>query len=209
MISKIKIIISEIDGIITDGSIPIDELGYTPFKNYCLKDFEAINKIKSMFKFIFISNNSSVNYNLCRKKNIPFSHSTNKKQTIIKAVKKYNFTFSETKLGILSFHSRMTGKKKYNFKGEVLELGAGSCWFSALISKTPEIKNIYALDISEELLKTIGNKIIVSLKGNKEKIKFVNANFHKLPFDNNKFDVVVCDASLHHAQPRAKFASSA
>jgi len=93
MLSKIKLVISEIDGIITDGSIPIDELGYTPFKNYCLKDFEAINKIKNMFKFIFISNNSSVNYNLCRKKNIPFFHSANKKQTIIKVINKYNFTF--------------------------------------------------------------------------------------------------------------------
>ena len=30
--------------------------------------------------------------------------------------------------------------KKYNFKGEVLELGAGSCWLSALMSKIPEVK---------------------------------------------------------------------
>jgi len=91
-------------------------------------------------------------------------------------------------------------KKKYNFKGEVLELGAGSCWFSALVSKIPEVKNVYAIDISKELLETIGNKVIVDLEGEKEKIKFVNTDFHKLPFDDNKFDVIICDASLHHAQ---------
>jgi len=91
-------------------------------------------------------------------------------------------------------------KKKYNFKGEVLELGAGSCWLSALISKIPEVKNVYAIDISKELLETIGNKVIVDLGGKKEKIKFINTDFHKLPFDDNKFDVIICDASLHHAQ---------
>lgn len=91
-------------------------------------------------------------------------------------------------------------KKKYNFKGEVLELGAGSCWLSALISRNAEIKNVYAVDISKELLETIGNKVIVDLEGNKEKIKLISADFHKLPFADNKFDTIVCDASLHHAQ---------
>lgn len=91
-------------------------------------------------------------------------------------------------------------QQKYNFKGEILELGAGSCWFSALISKIPKVQNIYALDISKELLETIGNKVIIDLKGNREKIKFINADFHKLPFTDNKFDIIVCDASLHHAQ---------
>jgi len=93
MLSKIKLVISEIDGIVTDGKIPIDELGYTPFKNYCLKDFEAINKIKTMFKFIFISNDGAINYNLCRRKNIPFFCLPNKKQAIVKVAKKYNVTF--------------------------------------------------------------------------------------------------------------------
>ncbi|MEA2098117.1 MAG: class I SAM-dependent methyltransferase [Patescibacteria group bacterium] len=91
-------------------------------------------------------------------------------------------------------------KKKYNFKGEVLELGAGSCWLSALMSKIPEVKNVYAVDISKELLERIGNKVIVDLRGNKEKIKLISADFHKLPFADNKFDVIICDASLHHAQ---------
>ena len=93
MLSKIKLVVSEIDGIVTDGTVPIDELGNTPFKNYCLKDFEAINKIKTMFKFVFISNDGSINYNLCRRKNIPFFYFPNKKQAIIKAVTKYNCTF--------------------------------------------------------------------------------------------------------------------
>lgn len=90
--------------------------------------------------------------------------------------------------------------KKYIFKGEILELGAGSCWLSALISKIPEVKNIQALDISSDLLETIGNKIISCLDGEKAKINLVSADFSKLPFSNNKFDIIVVDAALHHAQ---------
>ena len=91
-------------------------------------------------------------------------------------------------------------QKKYNFKGEVLELGAGSCWLSALMSKLAKVEKIYTLDISGDLLETIGNKVIGNLKGEKRKIKFIVSDFHKLPFNDNKFDIVVCDASLHHAQ---------
>jgi len=91
-------------------------------------------------------------------------------------------------------------QRKYNFFGEVLEVGAGSCWLSALISKTPGVRKIYALDISRDLLETIGADIICRLNGNKEKIEFINADFNNLPFENNKFNIAVCDASLHHAQ---------
>lgn len=90
--------------------------------------------------------------------------------------------------------------KKYDFKGEILELGAGSCWLSAQISKIPEVKNIYALDVSYDLLKIVGNKIIDYLGGERKKIKFVCADFNKIPFIDNKFDIIVIDASLHHAK---------
>jgi len=68
----LKIVVSAVDGIITDGMAPIDELQNIPFKNYCMKDFEAINEIKKSFKFVFISSDNNVNYNLFRSKNIPF-----------------------------------------------------------------------------------------------------------------------------------------
>jgi len=91
-------------------------------------------------------------------------------------------------------------RKKYSFKGEILELGAGSCWLSALISKIPEVKDIYALDISNDLLERIGNKVIDHLRGERKKIRFVNADFNEIPFSDSKFDIIVADASLHHAQ---------
>lgn len=91
-------------------------------------------------------------------------------------------------------------REKYNFEGKVLEIGAGSCWLSTLISKIPEVKSIYALDISNDLLKIIGNKVIDCLGGEKNKIKFIKADFNKLPFADNEFNIIIFDASLHHAQ---------
>ena len=69
---KIKMIVSEIDGTITEHMNPIDELGNTPFKTYYMKDFEAINELKKHFKFAFVSSDNAISYHLCQRKNIPF-----------------------------------------------------------------------------------------------------------------------------------------
>ena len=79
----LKVIVSVVDGVITDGLIPIDELQNTLFKNYCLRDFEVINEIKKMFKFIFISSDNSVSYNLFRARNIPFYYAPKDKVRVL------------------------------------------------------------------------------------------------------------------------------
>ncbi len=90
-------------------------------------------------------------------------------------------------------------KARYDFHGEILEIGAGSSWLSALISKIPAVKKVYALDASRDLLEVADKYIINRLNGIKSKIELVNADFNSLPFEDNKFDIVLCDASLHHA----------
>lgn len=87
----------------------------------------------------------------------------------------------------------------YKFKGEILEIGAGSAWLSALISKIPETRKVYALDISQKLLKKIGEKVFKKLEA-EDKIEFVACDFSKTTFENDKFNFIVCDAALHHAQ---------
>lgn len=69
--SRIKIIVSEIDGVITDGCVPIDYMNNTLFKTYCVHDFEAINELKSYFTFVFLSSDTAVSYNIMRSRNIP------------------------------------------------------------------------------------------------------------------------------------------
>ena len=57
----IKLIVSEIDGVITSGVSQIDNVGITLFKDFYLGDFEAINKLKSTFQFVFLSADNNVN----------------------------------------------------------------------------------------------------------------------------------------------------
>jgi 3-deoxy-D-manno-octulosonate 8-phosphate phosphatase KdsC-like HAD superfamily phosphatase len=95
--SNIKLVVSEIDGVITDGRQPIDELGNTSFKNFFMADFEAINKIKAKCPFVFISNDNSISYNFCRSKNIPFYWAPkDKRQVLSEILRRYNVTADDT-----------------------------------------------------------------------------------------------------------------
>lgn len=69
--SNIDIIVSEIDGILTDGFKPIDNMNLCLFKNYCEKDFEVINELKQHFTLVFLASDSDVSYNVMRSRNIP------------------------------------------------------------------------------------------------------------------------------------------
>ena len=90
---NIKIVVSAVDGIITEYLSPIDELGNTLFKSYYMKDFEAINEIKKAYTFVFISKDQAISYHLFRRKNIPFYYAPkSKKEGLIKIMRKYGVT---------------------------------------------------------------------------------------------------------------------
>lgn len=90
-LKDIQIIISEVEGILTQGWVPIDELGNSPFKLFYYRDFEAINILKAHFKIVFISSDNKVTYNLLRGKQIPFYYDPkNKRQALLSVLKKYS-----------------------------------------------------------------------------------------------------------------------
>lgn len=93
----IKIIISEIDGVITSGRSMIDNIGITLFKDFYIGDFEAINKLKTDVQFVFLSSDNNVNYNMCARKCIPFFWAQKSKRDILLDIlRKYNYTLDET-----------------------------------------------------------------------------------------------------------------
>jgi ubiquinone/menaquinone biosynthesis C-methylase UbiE len=85
------------------------------------------------------------------------------------------------------------------FRGRVLEIGAGGAWLSAELSKQPGVVEIIAIDASPKLLKEQAPKTFKLLKANTAKITRMPGDFHALDFPNNHFDFVVCSAVLHHA----------
>lgn len=93
----------------------------------------------------------------------------------------------------------LTKKCGLEFRGRVLEIGAGAAWFSAELSKLPKVVEITATDASAKLLKHQAPKIFKLLKAHAAKITRMPADFGKVDFPNNHFDVVVCADALHQA----------
>ena len=93
----------------------------------------------------------------------------------------------------------LTKKCGLEFRGRVLEIGAGAAWFSAELSKLPKVVEVTATDASAKLLKHQAPKIFKLLKAHETKITRMPADFGKLDFPNNHFDVVVCADALHQA----------
>jgi len=91
-----QIVISEIDGVITNGLDAVDTMSNVLFKNYCNKDFEAINLLKPFFTFVFLSSDSAISYGVMRSKNIPSyftKYRTDSKVALInKIINRYNVT---------------------------------------------------------------------------------------------------------------------
>ena len=83
------------------------------------------------------------------------------------------------RLPIFTFISR-----QYKLQGTVLEIGVGSAWLSASLSKITDINKVYALDISQDILNKIGEKVIIELNGNKEKIDFIIKEMNRVLKDN-------------------------
>lgn len=86
------------DGVLTSGDITIDELGNILYKTFNSKDFEAINELKKYFTIVFLSSDNKINYNLCRRRSLPFYWGKNeeeKYQKLIEILRRYNMTPDE------------------------------------------------------------------------------------------------------------------
>ena len=101
-------------------------------------------------------------------------------------------------------------KSFIDFVGIGAELGAGSCWFSSLLSRSDRITNITVIDINKDRLDLAKSFFIPKFKGNIEKIKFHTGDFHdRLPLKEGSLDFIICDASLHHATNLPRLLSQA
>jgi ubiquinone/menaquinone biosynthesis C-methylase UbiE len=84
-------------------------------------------------------------------------------------------------------------------RGKVIDLGAGTCWATARISKVQEVEEVVALDMSERFLTTVGDRVITQLSGNRKKIRFAVSSFNDIPLDSDYFDCAFLIAAIHHS----------
>jgi ubiquinone/menaquinone biosynthesis C-methylase UbiE len=94
---------------------------------------------------------------------------------------------------IMYFYERIL--PKVDFAGRVLEIGAGTCWASALIKKKHQESLVVASDISPYALEK-GCKVASLLESGVD--YSVACDAEHLPFSDEYFDVVLSNAAIHH-----------
>lgn len=97
------------------------------------------------------------------------------------------------------FIAFLTRRCGLEFRGRLLEIGAGAAWFSAELSKLPQVVEITATDVSARLLKVHAPRVFRLLQAKEAKITRMPADFGNLDFPANHFNTVVCADALHRA----------
>jgi len=85
------------------------------------------------------------------------------------------------------------------FRGRILEIGAGGAWLSAELSKLPRVVAIMATDLSPYPLKEYAPRVFELRHAHARKITRMASDFHRLDFPDHYFDYVVCSSVLHRA----------
>ena len=83
----------------------------------------------------------------------------------------------------------------------VLEIGSGTCVLATLLSNESGIKEIVCTDISMRRMQAALTNTLSIVDGQAEKLSQAAMDFNtRFPFEDAEFDVVICDAALHHAR---------
>jgi len=115
----IKLIILDVDGVLSDGKKWYDSTGRTILKTFCDKDFTAIKKFKSGgCSVMFLSGDKSINEQIAKNRNIYFVYTRGKcKSEFLEQIKaKYNVADNEIAfMGDDTFDKGLMDKLKYSF----------------------------------------------------------------------------------------------
>jgi SAM-dependent methyltransferase len=85
-------------------------------------------------------------------------------------------------------------------RGKVLEQGAGCFWLSSYLSSFDQVEEVVGVELSESRIAAFRDLSLSLFKGsNPDKIRYVVGDMHRLDVPDGTFDLVVCDAVLHHA----------
>ncbi len=82
-----------------------------------------------------------------------------------------------------------------------LDLGAGSCTTSLVLSREKFVAEIVAADLSIVRMQRLAPRIQALFGGDLDKLNFVAADMNEaLDFPDNHFDLIIMDAALHHSR---------
>ena len=82
---------------------------------------------------------------------------------------------------------------------KVLDLGCGTGWLSAFLSRFDQVESIVALDADAHNLETMLPVVSRALGADLSKVKPTRGLFQPLPFGDGELDLVVASSAVHHA----------
>lgn len=103
----------------------------------------------------------------------------------------------------LAFALRAAGLRPH---GELVELGAGTCWLSAELAKLPDVRRIRAVEFSQRRIAQLAPIAIAHLGAPAEKIERHLADFYDHGLQPGGADFVFMDAAFHHARDPERLA---
>ena len=85
-------------------------------------------------------------------------------------------------------------------RGKVLEQGAGICWLASYLSSFTDVEEVVSVELIENRILAY-RELSSSLFKNADpaKIRSIVGDMHRIDVPDGTFDLVVCDAVLHHA----------
>ncbi len=84
-------------------------------------------------------------------------------------------------------------------RGRVLDLGAGTCWATARLSRVPAVEEVTAVDLAPSFLAGTGNRMLGVCEAETAKVRLLASTFERIPRPDGSFDAVFLIAAIHHA----------
>ncbi len=120
-----------------------------------------------------------------------------------------NALSDEEKLKFLKYKHEHLGRDWTDFyfrklgvpvRGRILEQGAGIFWLSSYLASIDEVEEIVGVELSESRIRAFRDLSLSLFEGaDASKIRYVVGDMHRLDVPDGTFDLIVCDAVLHHA----------
>lgn len=84
--------------------------------------------------------------------------------------------------------------------GNILDMAAGTCWLSAILSQNEKINRIDAVEFSLHRIEKLAPITIEAMNGHSTKINRILGSFYDIHRNAEYYDSIVLSQAFHHAQ---------
>lgn len=84
-------------------------------------------------------------------------------------------------------------------QGNILDVAAGVCWTSALLSKCDQVERIDALDFSYHRINQLAPIVCEHFEANRDKIQRIYGSFYDIKRSEEEYDLIFMSQAFHHA----------